>query len=343
MAEGPRRAPAGRRGRSTSTPGSYCVIRLVGDPRFGEAREPEADRALVLLAQVPEQPGGAGEQRDRLERVRGQAEVEHRRGDRARDVQRQHAAVDLGTAPRSRAAARRARRRRRARRSCRAGAPCAGRRPGAAGARSPERPPRLAVLADDRTGLGAGGEAVAQHRPRVLRRAEDTEPQPSRPAATAPWSDSGAAESVIRAAWTLGTRPCSAIAQARSVMRRSRSSGARPISGRKNSSVSVTWPIRSPVRSGPGPHGVGGRMSDRGLGLGHVAPLIVVLNLAECAASCSTLRPARPRVPPAVRRPVDLVLRLDDHVRRAAVPDVRPDRARRWRSARSASASSSRS
>ena len=44
--------------------------------------------------------------------------------------------------------------------------------------------------------------------------------------------------------------------------------------------------------------------------------------------------PTRPRVPAAVPGPADLVLRLDDHVRRAAVPDVRPGPGRPSRSAR---------
>ena len=56
-----------------------------------------------------------------------------------------------------------------------------------------------------------------------------TEPQPSRPAATAPCSASGAAASVMRAACTLGTSPCSAIATSvASSMRRCASVGMEP-------------------------------------------------------------------------------------------------------------------
>jgi hypothetical protein len=97
-----------------------------------------------------------------------------------------------------------------------------------------QRAARLAVLAPD---ASPSESIVAAYSvaPRI------TEPQPSRPAATAPCSDSGAADSVIRAACTLGTSPCSAIeTRHASVMRRSRTSGARPIRSRKNSSVSVT-------------------------------------------------------------------------------------------------------
>ena len=56
----------------------------------------------------------------------------------------------------------------------------------------------------------------------------------------------------MRAACTLGTRPCSAIATRQaSVMRRSRSSGVRPIRRRKNISVRDRCPISSEVRSCP--------------------------------------------------------------------------------------------
>ncbi len=49
-------------------------------------------------------------------------------------------------------------------------------------------------------------------RPAVSDAPSTTEPQPRMPAATAPCSASGAAANVMRAACTLGTRPCSAIA-----------------------------------------------------------------------------------------------------------------------------------
>ncbi len=56
-----------------------------------------------------------------------------------------------------------------------------------------------------------------------------TEPQPRMPAATAPWIASGAAASVMRAAATEGTRPCSAIAtSAASSTRRCSGEGSLP-------------------------------------------------------------------------------------------------------------------
>ena len=62
-------------------------------------------------------------------------------------------------------------------------------------------------------------------------------------------------------------------------MRRSRSSGARPMSSRKNSSVSVTWPIRSPVRSWPRTRTASAVASAIAvLASVNVAPSFVVLN-----------------------------------------------------------------
>jgi hypothetical protein len=57
-----------------------------------------------------------------------------------------------------------------------------------------------------------------------------TEPTPSRPAAIPPCQASGAAASVMRAACTLGTKPCSAIAtSAASVKKRCSSFGIAPV------------------------------------------------------------------------------------------------------------------
>ena len=160
-------------------------------PASASAASLEPDRALVLLAQVAEQPGGARQQRDRLQRVRGQPEVEHRRGDRARHVEREHAAVDLGHGGLDRAHER----------DMLAGhAELVGQREQARGARvavlvqrmaeAGQRPALLAVLAHELDRVGAGGERLGQHRARVLGGAEDHRAAaraarpPPRPAAT---------------------------------------------------------------------------------------------------------------------------------------------------------------
>ena len=79
-----------------------------------------------------------------------------------------------------------------------------------------------------------------------------TEPQPSRPAATAPWMASGAAASVMRAAATEGTSPCSAIATSvASRIRRCAGVGSLPVTRSQAWSVKVTWPTRSRHRSWP--------------------------------------------------------------------------------------------
>ena len=51
---------------------------------------------MLLLGEVGEQAGGAGEDRDRLHRVRREAELEHHGRDRHRDVHGQRLAPDLG-------------------------------------------------------------------------------------------------------------------------------------------------------------------------------------------------------------------------------------------------------
>ena len=54
---------------------------------------------LLLLGEVGEQAGRAGEDRHRLDRRRREAEVEHHRGDRHRDVHRQRPAPGLARRP----------------------------------------------------------------------------------------------------------------------------------------------------------------------------------------------------------------------------------------------------
>ena len=77
-----------------------------------------------------------------------------------------------------------------------------------------------------------------------------TEPQPRIPAATAPCIASGAAASVMRAAATDGTRPCSAIATSvASSMRRCAGEGSKPVTRSQAWSVKVTRPISAPQRS----------------------------------------------------------------------------------------------
>ena len=79
-----------------------------------------------------------------------------------------------------------------------------------------------------------------------------TGPQPRIPAATAPCSDSGSADSVIRAATLVGIIPCSAIAtSSRSRKKRWSSVGSSPVSSRWKYSVKSRRPITSPVRSRP--------------------------------------------------------------------------------------------
>ena len=79
-----------------------------------------------------------------------------------------------------------------------------------------------------------------------------TEPQPRIPAATAPWTASGAAASVIRLATTDGTSPCSAIAtSAASRIRRCAGVGSLPVTRSQAWSVNVMWPMSSWQRSNP--------------------------------------------------------------------------------------------
>ncbi len=116
-----------------------------------------------------------------------------------------------------------------------------------------QRRAALAVLAHDRA---PDRRPTRRRRAASSRRTRWRRGSPSRSRAARrrprPGATPAPPESVIRAACTLGTSPCSAIATRQaSVMRRSRSSGARPMSSRKNISVSVRWPISSEVRSWP--------------------------------------------------------------------------------------------
>ena len=70
--------------------------RLVGDRLLGLARHQEADRLLLLLGQVREQAGRAGQQGHGLRRRGREAEVEHHGRDRHRDVHRQRPPPRLG-------------------------------------------------------------------------------------------------------------------------------------------------------------------------------------------------------------------------------------------------------
>ena len=89
-------------------------------------------------------------------------------------------------------------------------------------------------------------------RPAVSEEPSTTEPQPSTPAATAPCIASGAAAKVMRAACTLGTRPCSAIATSVALSTAaSPAEGSRPTSRRKKCSMNETLPISSFERSRP--------------------------------------------------------------------------------------------
>ena len=177
----------------------------------------------LLLGQVGEQAGRAREDRHRLHGGGREAEVEHHRGDRHRDVHRQRLAPGLGR-----------------------------RRRGSARASSDVRPAHAALVGELEDPLGARVErpvhrmaearqparrrrgSRARHLAGDRRRARrppppspappraaartprpcrgSTGPQPRIPAATAPCSDPGSAASVIRAATLVGIIPCSAIA-----------------------------------------------------------------------------------------------------------------------------------
>ena len=84
--------------------------------------------------------------------------------------------------------------------------------------------------------LAARASISARKRPAASEDPSTTEPQPRIPAATAPCSASGAAASVMRAACTLGTRPCSAIAT-RVASRTRRCAGGRQCTGQQQPEV----------------------------------------------------------------------------------------------------------
>ena len=180
---------------------------LVGDRFLGPRRHHEAERLLLLLGEVGQQAGGAREDRHRLDRRRREAEVEHHRRDRHRDVHRQRLAPRiLGRVAQAAARAARAdrspRARRRARgcarRADRAGGGPGGRSPASARrpSRTPSRPLRRHRLGRDaRRDPACAASSTRAHASEVPR---STGPAPRIPAATAPWSDPGSAASVMR-------------------------------------------------------------------------------------------------------------------------------------------------
>ena len=192
----------------------------------------------------------------------GEAEVEHDRGDRHRDVHRQRPAPRVGDARRAGAGEqRRAGRSRRARRRARGCAPRAGRADGGPDARSrAARSPAAWMSAASAAATCAGSlarghallAALEQARA-VLGRAQD-----DRAAAEDPGRH-GALERVrgrrpasSARATLVGIMPCSAIAtSSRSRKKRWSSVGSSPVSSRWKYSVKVSLPIRSPVRSRP--------------------------------------------------------------------------------------------
>ena len=129
--------------------------------------------------------------------------------------------------------------RRRARRRARGSARRAGPAACAPGARSraacsPAARISRASSAGSRSRARSSSRAHASAVPRI------TGPQPRIPAATAPCSDSGSAESVIRAATLVGIIPCSAIAtSSRSRKKRCSSVGSSPVSSRWKYSVKL--------------------------------------------------------------------------------------------------------
>src|SRR5687767_2325702 len=89
-------------------------------------------------------------------------------------------------------------------------------------------------------------------RPAVSEAPRITLPQPRMPAATAPCSASGAAASVMRAACTLGTKPCSAIATSVASSTASCAAfGCWPVSSSQKYALNDVWPINSLHRSRP--------------------------------------------------------------------------------------------
>ena len=149
---------------------------------LGARGHQQADRLLLLLGEVGQQAGGAREDRDGLHCRRREAEVEHDRRDRHRDVHRERLAPRLGHARRASAGravrgARSPRGRRRARGSARRAGRAAGGPDGRT--RAPCRPTRGSRAATSRA---AASGVLARRHPRLrrlehpralLRRAED--------------------------------------------------------------------------------------------------------------------------------------------------------------------------
>ena len=210
---------------------------VVGDRFLGVRGHQEADRARLLLGEVGEQAGGAGEDRDRLEHRRREAEVEQDRGDRHRDVEGQRLAPGLGDRRRGGAGQRAVRA---------GGAALGGKREDALGARVERLVQRMAEARDLAAGpadlrrpsrrarrrprprCGRGPRRGSGRRARRCRarrcRSRGCRPPP-RPAATP-----GSAASVIRATWLVGTRPCSAMAtSSRSRKNRCSAVGSSPV------------------------------------------------------------------------------------------------------------------
>ncbi len=256
-----------------------------------------------------------------------EAEVEHHRRDRHRDVHRQRLAP--GCRPRRRgsgARAGRAARSRRARPRARGSARRAGRAAGEPGgrsrapcrrrrgshARSARRPPPVRRRRATLSCASSSSRAHASDVPRM------TGPQPRIPAATAPCSDPGSAASVMRAATLVGIIPCSAIAtSSRSRKKRWSSVGSRPVSSRWKYSVKLSLPIRSPAQVAS-PH-----LDPVGIGLADVAdgrPGLTDLHADRPAAARPPPRLGRGFGPPASRRRYGSHTRPSSAARPAASP-----------------------
>ena len=226
-------------------------LAVVIDRLRGGVRHHEADRPLLLLEQMRDQPGGARQHRHALEGQQRISRIQQHRRNRAGDVQRQRACRSVPAAaarPRVRSA-RGGRVRAALRRRPRTGAARADRNPCAADARIRgsrawrSRYSRTTARALDSSELfPAASRAcnLGQEAPAASDEPSTTEPQPRMPAATAPCSASGAAARVMRDACTLGTRPCSAMATSvASSTRRCAAEGSAPVTSSQKCSVKL--------------------------------------------------------------------------------------------------------
>jgi hypothetical protein len=112
---------------------------------------------------------------------------------------------------------------------------------------------RMTARAASRNGVAPARAAIsAKNLPAASADPSTTDPQPRMPAATAPCRASGAAARVIRAAWTLGTSPCSAIATSVASSTRSwGAEGSEPVRSSQKCSLKPIRPTRSAARSRP--------------------------------------------------------------------------------------------